>query len=75
MNPSVVIILLMTAICVVSFGCGYALCLIGKEIAWEARFHKTANKLRILFDEDETKSLDWIHGAQWALSELIKKGD
>lgn len=75
MNTGDVVILLMTAICAISFACGYALCLISKEIAWETRFHKTAKKLRILFDEDETKSLDWINGARWALNEMIKKGD
>lgn len=75
MNISVIGALLIIAAFIAAFGGGYALCLISKEIAWETRFHKTAKKLRILFDEDEIKSLDWINGARWALNEMIKKGD
>lgn len=75
MNISVIGALLIIAAFIAAFGGGFALCLICKQIAWEVRFHKTTKKLRDLFNEDETKSLDWINGARWALTELIKKGD
>lgn len=73
MNPSVVIILLMIAIFVVSFGSGYALCLVGKQIKWETLFHKTAKKLREIEATGNAPSLDWIIGARWALNNMIKK--
>lgn len=60
---------------IITFGGGYTLCLICKQIKWEVRFHKTVNKVRDIENEGNAPSLDWIIGARWALVELIKKGD
>lgn len=73
MKPSYIIILLMVAIFVVSFGSGYALCLIDKKIKWEVQFHKTAQKLRDIEVKGNAPSLDWIIGARWALNNMIQK--
>lgn len=70
---NIIRVILMIAGFIISFGCGYALCLICKEIKWEVRFRKTAIKIQDIEFEGTAPSIDWIIGARWALVELIKK--
>lgn len=72
---SIIKVILMIVSFIISFGGGYALCLICKEIKWEVRFRKTATKIHDIEFDGTAPSIDWIIGARWALVELIKKGD
>lgn len=70
---NIIKVILMIVSFIISFGGGYALGLICKEIKWEVRFCKTATEIDDIEFEGTAPSIDWIIGARWALVELIKK--